>query len=87
MFQTRRELGYGIDGWASFEPFVSLTYVNFTNGSFNERGGAATLRVDSKAIDTTFNTLGLRVHGGLDFGGQKLGVERPGGGGATPMAT
>ncbi|MBN8970090.1 MAG: autotransporter domain-containing protein [Rhizobiales bacterium] len=71
-FQTFGELGYGIDGWASFEPFVSLTSMNFTDGKFNERGGAATLRVDSKAIDTTFNTLGLRGFTVLDFGGRNM---------------
>lgn len=92
-FQTFGEVGYRIDGWvASFEPFVNLAYVNVTDGSFDERGGAAALRVDGKAMDTAFNTLGMRASRTFDFGGQSVTLSGMAGwrhayGDATPLSS
>ncbi|AVO58682.1 autotransporter domain-containing protein [Pseudomonas chlororaphis] len=58
--QVFGEIGY--TRWAAFEPFANLSYINFQNDSFKERGGAAALHGSKQSQDATLSTLGLRGH-------------------------
>ncbi|OLF54700.1 autotransporter domain-containing protein [Pseudomonas chlororaphis] len=54
------EIGYA--GWAAFEPFANLAYINFQSDSFKEHGSAAALHASKQSQDATLSTLGLRGH-------------------------
>lgn len=61
-FQAFGELGWRVDtGFASFEPFANLAYVNLDTDGYFEDGGAAALFSNGAGMDTTFTTLGLRA--------------------------
>ncbi|ROL81464.1 hypothetical protein BLX41_04745 [Pseudomonas protegens] len=52
------EVGY--TAWSAFEPFANLTYINFQNDAFKERGKAATLHASRQSQDAIVSTVGLR---------------------------
>ncbi|MBN9547923.1 MAG: autotransporter domain-containing protein [Alphaproteobacteria bacterium] len=68
-FQAFGDLGYRVDtAAASFEPFANLAYVSLNTDGFTEQGAAA-LRSDGQATNTTFATLGLRASSNISLGG------------------
>ena len=68
-FQAFGEFGYTLEtGFASFEPFANLAYVNLRTGGFSETGGTAALTVGAETSDTAFSTLGVRLAQRLPFG-------------------
>lgn len=53
------EAGYRLDlDRLSFEPFVTLAYVNFHTDAYGEEGGLAALSADGQSSDTLFTTVG-----------------------------
>jgi fibronectin-binding autotransporter adhesin len=48
-------------GFASFEPFAGLAYVNLHSDGFSESGGAAALSARSDDTSLGYSTLGLRA--------------------------
>ncbi|QQZ44773.1 autotransporter domain-containing protein [Pseudomonas sp. SK3(2021)] len=56
--QVFGEVGY--TAWSAFEPFANLTYINFQNDSFKERGKAAALHASKQSQDSIVSTVGLR---------------------------
>jgi subtilase-type serine protease len=60
--QAFAEIGYGIgSGRLSAEPFASLGYQRYHRDSYQEKGGAAALQVDSQTQDNFSSTFGLRL--------------------------
>lgn len=72
--QAFGEFGYRIRagrtslGYAAFEPFANLAYVNLATDGFTEKGGATALTGRSDNTGVTFTTLGLRASTGFDIG-------------------
>ena len=69
------EAGYEIrTGWAAFEPFAGLAYVNVSTDGYTERGGAAALAVGGDTTEVTYSTLGVRASAELPaaFGSAKV---------------
>lgn len=72
--QAFGEFGYRIRagrtslGYAAFEPFANLAYVNLATDGFTEKGGATALTSRSDNTGVTFTTLGLRASTGFDIG-------------------
>ncbi|NUT74067.1 autotransporter domain-containing protein [Pseudomonas sp. C1C7] len=69
--QAFAELGYAMgSGRLSAEPFASLGYQRYHRDSYQEKGGAAALDVDSQTQDNFSTTFGLRLAhlGSLDNG-------------------
>lgn len=69
--QAFGELGYQIaDGRLLLEPFFGIGYQRYSRDSFDEKGGAAALHVDSQTQDNLSNSLGVRMAypGSLDNG-------------------
>jgi outer membrane autotransporter protein len=60
--QAFAELGYAMgSGRLSAEPFASLGYQRYHRDSYQEKGGAAALQVDSQTQDNFSSTFGLRL--------------------------
>ncbi|TDV45193.1 outer membrane autotransporter protein [Pseudomonas helmanticensis] len=60
--QAFAELGYAMgSGRLSAEPFASLGYQRYHRDSYQEKGGAAALQVDSQIQDNFSSTFGLRL--------------------------
>ena len=60
--QAFAELGYTMgSGRLSAEPFASLGYQRYHRDSYEEKGGAAALQVDSQTEDNFSTTFGLRL--------------------------
>lgn len=60
--QAFAELGYAMgSGRLSAEPFASLGYQRYHRDSYQEKGGAAALQVDSETQDNFSSTFGLRL--------------------------
>ncbi|WP_437879782.1 autotransporter outer membrane beta-barrel domain-containing protein [Pseudomonas sp. LRF_L74] len=60
--QAFAELGYQLAfGRLLTEPFASLGYQRYSHESYNEKGGAAALHVDSQDQDNFSSTLGIRL--------------------------
>lgn len=60
--QAFAELGYAMgSGRLSAEPFASLGYQRYHRDRYQEKGGAAALRVDSQRQDNFSSSLGLRL--------------------------
>jgi outer membrane autotransporter protein len=56
------ELGYAMgSGRLSAEPFANLGYQRYHRDSYNEKGGAAALRVEGQTQDNFSSTFGLRL--------------------------
>ena len=73
--QVFGEAGYAIStGWAAFEPFAGLAYVNVSTDGYTERGGAAALAVRGDTTEVTYSTLGVRFSADLPaaFGSAKV---------------
>lgn len=69
--QVFAELGYQMtSGRLLAEPFAGLGYQRYSHESYDEKGGAAALHVDSQKQDNLSSTLGLRLAhlGTLDNG-------------------
>lgn len=77
-FQAFGDVGYRLDagetslGKLSFEPFVSLAYVNVHTNGFTEEGGLAALTTQSGDNNVTFSTAGLRGASDFTLGGVAL---------------
>jgi len=48
-------------GRTEFEPFANLTYLNFRNDGYTEKGGIAALTGEAETQETVFTTIGLRA--------------------------
>ncbi|WP_347902809.1 autotransporter domain-containing protein [Pseudomonas purpurea] len=60
--QAFAELGYNLgSGRLSAEPFVNLGYERYQRDSYQEKGGAAALKVDKQIQDNLNSTFGLRL--------------------------
>lgn len=60
--QAFAELGYQLaSGRLLAEPFAAIGYQRYSHQSYDEKGGAAALHVDSHEQDNLNSTLGLRV--------------------------
>ena len=60
--QAFAELGYAMgSGRLNAEPFASLGYQRYHRDSYQEKGGAAALQVDSETQDNFSSTFGLRL--------------------------
>ncbi|WP_095119744.1 autotransporter domain-containing protein [Pseudomonas sp. Irchel s3f10] len=60
--QAFAEVGYAMgSGRLSAEPFASLGYQRYHRDSYQEKGGAAALQVDSQTQDNFSSTFGLRL--------------------------
>lgn len=60
--QAFAELGYAMgSGRLSAEPFASVGYQRYHRDSYQEKGGAAALQVDSETQDNFSSTFGLRL--------------------------
>ncbi|QUE88705.1 autotransporter outer membrane beta-barrel domain-containing protein [Pseudomonas sp. SCA2728.1_7] len=60
--QAFAEVGYAMgSGHLSAEPFASLGYQRYHRDSYQEKGGAAALQVDSQTQDNFSSTFGLRL--------------------------
>lgn len=60
--QAFAELGYAMgSGRLSAEPFARLGYQRYHRDSYQEKGGAAALQVDSQTQDNFSSTFGLRL--------------------------
>lgn len=69
--QAFAELGYQVaSGRLLAEPFAGIGYQRYSHESYDEKGGAAALHVDSQKQDNLSSTLGLRLAhlGTLDNG-------------------
>jgi outer membrane autotransporter protein len=69
--QAFAELGYQLaQGRLLAEPFAALGYQRYSHESYDEKGGAAALRVEEEDQDNVSSTLGVRVAhlGSLDNG-------------------
>lgn len=69
--QAFAELGYQLaEGRLLAEPFAAIGYQRYSHESYDEKGGAAALRVEEEDQDNVSSTLGVRVAhlGNLDNG-------------------
>lgn len=61
-WQAFAETGYAMgSGRLSAEPYARLDYQRYERDSYDEKGGAAALHVDSQDQDNLSSTLGLRI--------------------------
>ncbi len=77
---------------AGLEPFVNLAHVRHGVDGFTETGGAAALRVEGAALETTYTTLGLHADGRFAVAGAPVTAAatlgwQHGFGETTPVAT
>lgn len=98
IFQAFGDVGYRLDagetsfGKLSFEPFVSLAYVNAHTDSFTEDGRLAALTTQGGDNNVTFSTAGLRGASDFTLGGIVLTANaslawRHASGDTSPMTT
>ncbi|WOK36286.1 autotransporter-associated beta strand repeat-containing protein [Sphingomonas sp. C3-2] len=66
------EIGYRLDlAGAAIEPFANIAHVALDAEAVRERGDAAALRIDHRAMNTSFTTLGARIGQSFKLGGMQ----------------